>query len=67
MMLKNRSVAADHVLPHVVYQNLSEAIDWLTRVFGFTECYRYGDGHRGGQLLAGQAAIQVRQAAGELP
>src|SRR5579871_3300177 len=34
MTLENRSVAADHVLPHIVYQNLSEAIDWLSRVFG---------------------------------
>jgi uncharacterized glyoxalase superfamily protein PhnB len=50
------------VLPHVHYQNLSAAIAWLTTAFGFQEHYRYGDGPDGGQLWAGQAAIQVRQA-----
>jgi uncharacterized glyoxalase superfamily protein PhnB len=65
MALKNRSVAADYILPHIVYQNLSEAIDWLSRVFGFTERYRYGDGPRGAQILAGRAAIQLQQAKGE--
>lgn len=35
---------------------------WLTRVFGFEEYYRYGDGPSGGQMRAGRAAIQVRQA-----
>ena len=44
------------------YQNLGEAIAWLTRVFGFKEYYRYGDGPSGGQKWAGNAAIQVRQA-----
>jgi uncharacterized glyoxalase superfamily protein PhnB len=59
---QNRSVPVDSVLPHVTYQNLGEAIQWLTRVFGFKEHYRYGDGPRGGQMRAGSAAIQVRQA-----
>jgi uncharacterized glyoxalase superfamily protein PhnB len=65
MATKNRSVPADAVLPHVVYQDLAEAIAWLTRVFGFEEYYRYG-GERpaGGQMFAGRAAIQVRQARG---
>jgi uncharacterized glyoxalase superfamily protein PhnB len=65
MTLKNRSVAADDVLPHIVYQNLSEAITWPIRVFGFAEHYRYGDGPQGAQMSAGRAAIQVRQARGE--
>lgn len=52
----------DSVLPHVNYQDLGEAIAWLTKVFGFCEYYRYGDGPSGGQMWAGQAAIQVRQA-----
>lgn len=60
--MKNRSAPADTVLPHVAYQNLAEAIAWLERVFGFTEVYRYGDGPAGGQMFAGKAAIQVRQA-----
>ncbi len=41
-MLKNRSVPVDTVLPHVTYKSVENASDWLTRVFGFTEHYRYG-------------------------
>jgi hypothetical protein len=50
MTLKNRSVPVDAVLPHINYQNLGEAIVWLTKVFGFQEYYRYGDGPSGGQM-----------------
>ena len=50
MTAKNRSVPADTVLPHVSYQNLAEAMAWLTNVFGFREYYRYGDGPNGGQM-----------------
>ncbi len=64
MVAKNRSVPVDTVLPHVVYQNLAEAMAWLERVFGFEEYYRYGDGPSGAQMWAGKAAIQVRQARG---
>jgi uncharacterized glyoxalase superfamily protein PhnB len=60
-MLKNRSVPADVLLPHIVYQNLPEAIAWLTRVFGFTEHYRYGEPVSGAQMLLGRACIMVRQ------
>jgi uncharacterized glyoxalase superfamily protein PhnB len=62
MAFRNRSVPADAVLPHVIYQHLDGAMAWLTRVFGFREYYRYGDGPNGGQMWAGAAAIQVRQA-----
>jgi len=61
-MTSNRSVPADTVMPHVIYQNLAEAIEWLTKTFGFREYYRYGGGPSGGQMWAGKAAIQVRQA-----
>jgi len=64
MATKNRSVPADTVLPHVVYANLAEAMAWLERAFGFEEYYRYGGGPSGGQMWAGKAAIQVRQARG---
>ena len=63
MTSKNRSVPAETVLPHVTYQNLGEAMAWLAKAFGFREHYRYGDGPGGGQMWAGKAAIQVRQAA----
>lgn len=62
MMIKNHSVPVDTVLPHISYQNLAEAIEWLTSAFGFKEHYRYGDGPSGGQMRAGDAAIQPEQA-----
>jgi hypothetical protein len=42
MTTKNRSVPVDTVLPHITYQNLAEAIEWLTRVFDLKEYYRLG-------------------------
>jgi uncharacterized glyoxalase superfamily protein PhnB len=62
MTTKNRSVPADTVLPHVVYQDLAAAIPWLERAFGFQEHYRYGGGPSGAQMYAGKAVIMVRQA-----
>jgi len=62
-MLKNRSVPADVILPHVTYQDVAAAIDWLTRIFGFTEHYRYGaDPVQGAQLHLGDAWIMVNSA-----
>jgi len=58
-MLKNRSVPADILLPHVVYKSVPEAIAWLTRVFGFRERYRYGEPN-GAQMYLGKAYIMVR-------
>ncbi len=61
-MLKNRSVPADILLPHVVYQNVPEAIAWLTRVFGFREHYRYGNTGGlvdGAQMYLGRAYVMV--------
>jgi uncharacterized glyoxalase superfamily protein PhnB len=49
-MLASRPVPANIVLPHIVYQNLASAIDWLKQTFGFTEHYRYGDPVNGAQL-----------------
>ena len=65
-MLFNRSVPIDTILPHVVYRDLPVALEWLTRVFGFQEHYRYGDpaSPSGAQLRAGQAWIMVRNARG---
>jgi uncharacterized glyoxalase superfamily protein PhnB len=57
--MKNRSVPADVVLPHVVYRNVSQACNWLTRVFGFTEHYRYGEPASGIQMYLGDAYIMI--------
>jgi uncharacterized glyoxalase superfamily protein PhnB len=64
-VIRNRSVPADTVLPHVVYQNVAKAIAWLTTTFGFTEHYRYGEpgGPVGGaQMYLGNAYIMLRSA-----
>jgi uncharacterized glyoxalase superfamily protein PhnB len=61
-MTANRSVPTDTVLPHVTYQDVVEAIAWLTRVFGFTEHYRYGEPISGAQMYAGNACMMIKSA-----
>lgn len=64
-MIKNRSVPPDTVLPHVVVQDVVDAVAWFSRVFGFSEHYRYGDSAgpvRGAQMHLGNAWIMVRRA-----
>lgn len=62
--MKNRSVPVDTVLPHVVYDDVGEAIVWLNRVFGFAEHYRYGDPARpdGAQVHLRDAYFMLRRA-----
>jgi len=64
-MLTNRSVPVDTALPHVTYKRLPEAMDWLSRTFGFVEHYRYGDPVSGAQVRLGNAYIMVRTARGD--
>jgi uncharacterized glyoxalase superfamily protein PhnB len=58
-MLNNRSVPTNTVLPHIVYHDVEQAIDWLTKVFGFTEHYRYGNPISGAQMHLGDAWIML--------
>ena len=63
--MTNRSVPTDTVLPHIVYRNVADAIVWLTRTFGFTEHYRYGEPGgpvSGAQMYLGGAWIMVTSA-----
>lgn len=62
--MKNRSVPVDTVLPHVMYLNVAEAIDWLTTTFGFSEHYRYGDPVGGAQMRFGNAYFMLKQSRG---
>lgn len=50
------------MLSHIAYQNLPQAIAWLTKAFGFRESYRYGDPPAGAQLMLGDACIMANQA-----
>jgi predicted enzyme related to lactoylglutathione lyase len=61
-MIENRSVPPDTILPHVHYQDLAEAIAWLTKAFGFAEHYHYGDPLSGAQIHFGNAWIMLKQA-----
>ncbi len=63
-MQPNRSVPADILLSHVVYNDVAEAIAWLTRVFGFCEHFRYGDPARpsGAQMRFRNACLMLREA-----
>jgi uncharacterized glyoxalase superfamily protein PhnB len=60
-MISNRSVPTDTVLPHVVYQDVQEALAWLSNAFGFVEHYRYGNPVSGAQMRAGNAWIMLEQ------
>jgi uncharacterized glyoxalase superfamily protein PhnB len=60
----NRSVPSDTLLPHVSYPDVAEAVAWLTKTFGFTEHYRYGEPGEpsGAQMRLGNAWIMINQA-----
>jgi len=48
-----------------MYQDVAEAIGWLSRVFGFTEHYRYGEPGgpvSGAQMNLGNAWIMLKKA-----
>lgn len=65
-MLTNRSVSTNIVLPHVVYRDVDAAVQWLSKVFGFQEHYRYGtDPTSDAQVHLGDAWIMVRRERGE--
>jgi uncharacterized glyoxalase superfamily protein PhnB len=61
-VLKNRSVPTDAILPHITYENVDQAIAWLTRTFDFKEHYRYGQPVAGAQLYLGHVWIMVNSA-----
>jgi uncharacterized glyoxalase superfamily protein PhnB len=57
--MNNRSVPTATILPHVVYHDVPGACDWLARVFGFIEYYRYGHPVSGIQMYLGDAHIML--------
>ena len=62
-MVKNRSVPTDHILPHVYYENLADALAWLTSVFGFVEDYHFNlpDGQLHGVMIhKGNAWVMLK-------
>lgn len=64
-MISNRSVPTDVVLPHLTYQDVEEAIAWLTGAFGFVEHYRYGNPVSAAQMSVGNAWLMLNRAQGQ--
>jgi len=63
--MRNRSVPTDTVLSHIVYQDVADALAWLTTTFGFTEHYRYGEHGgpvSGAQMYLGGTWIMLKRA-----
>jgi uncharacterized glyoxalase superfamily protein PhnB len=68
--MHNRSVPTSTMLAHLCYRDLAPASDWLARVFGFNEYYRYGDPLSGIQMFLGGAHIMLsgpRESRSETP
>jgi uncharacterized glyoxalase superfamily protein PhnB len=64
-MISNRSVPTNTLLPHVSYPDVAEALNWLTKAFGFTEHYRYGEPGglvSGAQMQLGNAWVMLHRA-----
>jgi uncharacterized glyoxalase superfamily protein PhnB len=63
-MKSNRSIPQPTVIPVLVYPDVRAAVDWLQRVFGFSERVRIGEDHRA-QLKAGDGAVIVADTHGD--
>jgi uncharacterized glyoxalase superfamily protein PhnB len=59
-MLISRTTGSASVVPELVYDDVPGAIDWLCRVFGFTELWRAGS-HRA-RLAFGNGVVIVGDA-----
>ena len=65
-MTKNRSAPDAAIVPILVYEDVAEAIDWLTRTLGFRERLRAGHGGviSHAQLSLGDGAVMVGRQGG---
>lgn len=57
-MQRNRSIPTATVIPVLIYPDVREAVEWLERVFGFSERVQIGENHRS-QLSFGNGAVIV--------
>ena len=57
-MRPNRSIPSDTVIPVLVYPDVREAVEWLTKAFGFEERLQIGENHRS-QMRVGDGAVIV--------
>lgn len=63
-MKPNRSIPQPTIIPVLVYPDVRAAVDWLERVFDFSERVRIGKAHRA-QLKAGDGALIVADVHGD--
>ena len=59
-MKLNRSVPEAVVIPELAYRDVREAVEWLTRAFGFRERLQICD-HRAQLVYEGGAVIVIRR------
>jgi len=57
---KNRSIPSPTVIPVLPYPDVREAVQWLVKVFGFTERLQIAD-HRAQMLIPGGGAMIVAE------
>jgi uncharacterized glyoxalase superfamily protein PhnB len=55
-MRKNRSIPSSTVIPVLIYPDVRQAVEWLTRAFGFEERLQIGENHRS-QMKVGDGAV----------
>jgi PhnB protein len=58
-MLFNRSAPHARVAPVLTVSDVRSAVAWYTKIFGFVEHVRIGDGHRAQLGLSGGAAAEI--------
>ena len=57
-MNPNRSIPQATVIPILIYPDVRQAVDWLSRAFGFSERVQIGENHRS-QLRVGDGAVII--------
>ena len=57
-MKPNRSIPQATVIPILIYPDVRQAVDWLSRAFGFSERVQIGENHRS-QLRVGDGAVII--------
>jgi uncharacterized glyoxalase superfamily protein PhnB len=69
-MMENRSVPPGGVIPFLVYDDVPQAIEWLSGAFGFRERLRTPPDDDGSihlaQVFAGDGSVMLRTRAAEL-
>lgn len=63
-MRSNRSIPQATIVPILIYPDVREAVDWLSRSFGFAERVRIGEDHRS-QLSFGDGAVIIGDVRGD--